>query len=44
MERVEGRSLKDRLERGPLPLTDALPIAAEAAEAFHAAPPIPGRV
>src|SRR5512135_1871634 len=37
MEYVEGQSLKDRLEQGPLPPEDALPIAIEVAEALEAA-------
>ena len=37
MEYVEGQSLKDRLEQGPLPLEEALPIAIEVAEALEAA-------
>ncbi len=37
MEYVDGRSLKDKLEKGPLPLEDALPIAIEVAEALEAA-------
>jgi TolB-like protein len=37
MEYVDGRSLKDKLEQGPLPLEDALPIAIEMAEALEAA-------
>ncbi|MBZ5500157.1 MAG: protein kinase [Acidobacteriia bacterium] len=37
MEYVEGRSLKDRLEQGPLPPEEALPIAIEAAEALEEA-------
>ncbi len=37
MEYVDGRSLKDRLERGPLPLEDALQIGIEVAEALDAA-------
>jgi eukaryotic-like serine/threonine-protein kinase len=37
MEYVEGRSLKDRLEHGPLPPEEALPIAIEVAEALEAA-------
>jgi eukaryotic-like serine/threonine-protein kinase len=37
MEYVEGRSLKDRLEQGPLPPEEALPIAIEVAEALEAA-------
>jgi TolB-like protein/Tfp pilus assembly protein PilF/predicted Ser/Thr protein kinase len=37
MEYVDGRSLKDRLEQGPLPPEDALPIAIEVAEALEAA-------
>jgi TolB-like protein/tRNA A-37 threonylcarbamoyl transferase component Bud32 len=37
MEYVEGQSLKDRLETGPLPPADALPIAIEVAEALEAA-------
>src|SRR5512136_287937 len=37
MEYVEGRSLKDRLEQGPLPPEEALPVAIEVAEALGAA-------
>jgi eukaryotic-like serine/threonine-protein kinase len=37
MEYIEGRSLKDKLLQGPLPLEEALPIAIEAAEALEAA-------
>lgn len=37
MEYVEGRSLKDRLEEGPLPAEEALLIAIEVAEALGAA-------
>ena len=37
MEYVDGQSLKDRLEKGPLPPEDALPIAIEVAEALEAA-------
>jgi TolB-like protein/Tfp pilus assembly protein PilF len=37
MEYVEGLSLKDRLEQGPLPLEEALSIAIEVAEALEAA-------
>ena len=37
MEYVDGQSLKDRLEQGPLPLEEALPIAIEVAEALEAA-------
>jgi len=37
MEYVEGRSLKDRLEQGPLSPGEALPIAIEVAEALEAA-------
>ena len=37
MEYVEGQSLKDRLEKGPLPPDEALPIAIEVAEALDAA-------
>jgi len=37
MEYVDGRSLKDRLEQGPLPPEDALPIAIEVVEALEAA-------
>jgi TolB-like protein/Tfp pilus assembly protein PilF/predicted Ser/Thr protein kinase len=37
MEYVDGRSLKDRLDQGPLPLGEALPIAVEVAEALEAA-------
>jgi serine/threonine protein kinase len=37
MEYVEGRSLKDRLEQGPLPPEEALPIAIEVVEALEAA-------
>ena len=37
MEYVEGQSLKDRLEQGPLPLEEALSIAIEVAEALEAA-------
>ena len=37
MEYVEGRSLKDRLMQGSLPLEEALPIAIEIAEALEAA-------
>ena len=37
MEYVEGLSLKDRLEQGPLPLEEALSIAIEIAEALEAA-------
>jgi len=37
MEYVEGLSLKDRLEQGPLPLEEALSVAIEVAEALEAA-------
>ncbi len=37
MEYVEGQSVKDRLEKGPLPPDEALPIAIEVAEALEAA-------
>ena len=37
MEYVDGQSLKDRLEQGPLPFEEALPIAIEVAEALKAA-------
>ena len=37
MEYVDGESLKDRLEQGPLPPGDALPIAIEVVEALEAA-------
>jgi TolB-like protein len=37
MEYVDGQSVKDRLESGPLPPADALPIAIEVAEALEAA-------
>ena len=37
MEYVEGQSLKDRLEQGPLSVSEALPIAIEVAEALEAA-------
>jgi serine/threonine-protein kinase len=37
MEYVEGRSLKERLEQGPLPLKEVLPIAIEVVEALEAA-------
>jgi serine/threonine-protein kinase len=37
MEYVEGRSLKDRVEQGPLPPEDALSVAVEVAEALEAA-------
>jgi serine/threonine-protein kinase len=37
MEYVDGQSLKERLERGALPLEDAVPIAIEVAEALDAA-------
>jgi len=37
MEYVGGQSLKDRLEKGPLPPEDALPIAIEVTEALDAA-------
>ncbi len=37
MEYVDGRSLKDRLDQGPLPLAEALPIAIEVSEALEAA-------
>ena len=37
MEYVDGQSLKNRLEKGPLPPEDALPIAIEVAEALNAA-------
>ncbi len=37
MEYVEGQSLKDRLEKGPLSPGEALPIAVEVAEALEAA-------
>ncbi len=37
MEYVDGQSLKDRLEMGPLPPKDALPIAIEVTEALEAA-------
>ena len=37
MEYVEGRSLKDRLDQGPLPPEEALPIAIEVVEALEAA-------
>jgi len=37
MEYVEGQSLKDKLDQGPLPLDDALPTAIEVAEALEAA-------
>jgi TolB-like protein/predicted Ser/Thr protein kinase len=37
MEYVDGRSLKDRLEQGPMPPEDALPIAIEVVEALEAA-------
>jgi tetratricopeptide (TPR) repeat protein/predicted Ser/Thr protein kinase len=37
MEYVEGETLKDRLERGPLPLKEALGIACEVAEALEEA-------
>jgi eukaryotic-like serine/threonine-protein kinase len=37
MEYVEGQSLKDRLEKGPLPIEEALPVAVEVSEALEAA-------
>ena len=37
MELVEGSTLADRLARGPIPITEALPIARQIAEALHAA-------
>ena len=37
MELAEGEDLKDRMERGPLPIAEALPIALQIAEAFEAA-------
>ena len=37
MEFVEGQTLKDKLEDGPLPLPEALKIGAEVAEALEAA-------
>ncbi len=37
MEYVEGQSLKDRLEQGPLTVDEALPIGCEVAEALEAA-------
>jgi eukaryotic-like serine/threonine-protein kinase len=37
MEYVEGRSLKDRVDQGPLPPEEALPIAIEVAEALETA-------
>ncbi len=37
MEYVDGRSVKDKLEKGPLSSGDALPIAIEVAEALEAA-------
>ncbi|HXM98359.1 MAG TPA: protein kinase [Candidatus Dormibacteraeota bacterium] len=37
MEFLEGETLADRLRKGPLPLNDALKIAAEIAEALHVA-------
>ena len=37
MELVEGPTLADRIAQGPLPLDEALPIAAQIAEALEAA-------
>ena len=37
LEMVEGPTLADRIERGPIPLEDALPIARQIAEALEAA-------
>jgi serine/threonine protein kinase len=37
MELVEGPTLADRIERGPIPIDEALPIAKQIAEAFEAA-------
>ena len=37
MELVEGPTLADRIEQGPLPLDEALPIARQIAEALEAA-------
>jgi eukaryotic-like serine/threonine-protein kinase len=37
MEYIDGQSLKDRLDRGPLPPENALPIAIEVAEALETA-------
>jgi eukaryotic-like serine/threonine-protein kinase len=37
MELVEGPTLADRIERGPIPIADALPIARQIAEALEAA-------
>jgi serine/threonine protein kinase len=37
MELVEGPTLADRIERGPVPLAEALPIAKQIAEALEAA-------
>jgi non-specific serine/threonine protein kinase len=37
MELVEGQSLKDRIERGPLPIDDALSIAIQIGEGLHEA-------
>lgn len=37
MEYVEGKTLRDRILQGPLPLAEALPIAAEIAEALRVA-------
>src|SRR5262249_19685500 len=37
MELVEGSTLADRLAAGPIPLTEALPIARQIAEALEAA-------
>jgi len=37
MELVEGQTLADRIERGPIPIDEALPIAKQLAEALEAA-------
>ena len=37
MEYVEGESLKERIARGPLPISEALEIAAQVADALHEA-------
>jgi eukaryotic-like serine/threonine-protein kinase len=37
LELVDGRTLSDRLERGPIPLDEALPIASQIAEGLEAA-------
>jgi serine/threonine-protein kinase len=37
LELVEGETLADRLERGPIPIEEALPIAKQVADALEAA-------